>query len=459
MSLPELSIKRPVLATVMTLALVLIGAVSLFRLNIAEYPNMSFPYVTVQISYEGASPEQIDNQITRKVEEAVGEAKGVRHITSVSKEGSAEIGIEFNLEINAAEATQDVRDKLSAVRNELPTGISEPVVARYDMHAEPVAAIVLTSEKLTQRELSILVEEQIKSALQQIAGVGQLNIYGKEDREIQLLLNSESLRAFSLSPADVSEKISKSIKETSGGNLENETQRLSVVTKISIPSPQSFSDLMIAERNNYPIYFRQIGEVKNTVKDRTAVARYDGKQAIGIEVGKQSGANAVKVANAVKAELKKIQEDLPENVSLHLIRDDAERIQESINDVWLNLILGSIFAVLVVLLFLGDFRSTIISALTIPTSLTSAFFFMNVAGFTLNTMSMLGLSLAIGLLIDDAIVVIENIIRHRQQGKDAKQAAADGTKEIVLAVMATSFSIIAVFLPMGFMSGITGEYF
>ena len=459
MSLPEISINRPVLATVLTLSLVLVGLVSLFRLNIDEYPNMSFPYVTVQISYEGANPEQIDNQITRKVEEAVGESKGVRHITSVSKEGYAEIGIEFNLEINAAEATQDVRDKLSAVRNELPTGISEPVVARYDMHAEPVAAVVLTSEDLNQRELSILVEDQIKSALQQIPGVGKLSIYGNEDREIHLLLRPESLRAFSLSPTEVSEKISNSIKEMPGGNFENKNSRLSVITKVSISNPQNFSDLMIAERNNYPIYFRQIGEVKDTVKDRTAIARYDGQQAIGIEVGKQSGANAVKVASAVRSELEKIRENLPENVSLHLIRDDAERIQESINDVWLNLILGSIFAVLVVLLFLGDVRSTIISALTIPTALTSAFFFMNLAGFTLNTMSMLGLSLAIGLLIDDAIVVIENIIRHRQQGKNPKKAAADGTKEIILAVMATSFSIIAVFLPMGFMSGITGEFF
>ncbi len=459
MSLPELSINRPVLATVMTLAMVLVGFVSLFRLNIAEYPNMSFPYVSVQISYERASPEQIDSQVTRRIEEALGEAKGIRHITSVSKEGTAEIGIEFNLEINAAEATQDVRDKLSAVRNELPTGISEPVVARYDMHAEPVAAIVLTSDFLTQRELSILVEDEIKSALQQISGVGKLSIYGNEEREIQLLLDSKSLRAFALSPADISEKISNSLKESSGGNLESKRQKLSVVTKVSVTDAQSFLDLMIAERNNYPIYFRQVGEVKDTVKDRTAVARYDGKQAIGIEIGKQSGANAVKVASAVKVELEKIRQNLPEGVSIHLIRDDAERIQESIDDVGLNLVLGSIFAILVVLLFLGDVRSTVISALTIPTSLISAFFLMNLAGFTLNTMSMLGLSLAIGLLIDDAIVVVENIIRHRRRGKNAKQAAADGTEEIMLAVMATSFSIIAVFLPMGFMSGITGEFF
>lgn len=459
MSLPELSIRRPVLATVMTLSLVLVGLVSLFRLNIEEYPNMSFPYVTVQITYEGAQPEQVDNQITRKVEEAVGEAKGIKHISSVSREGQSEVGIEFNLEVNAQEAAQDVRDKLGAIRGDLPTGISEPIVSRYDMHAEPVVALVLTSEVLTQRELSIIFDEQIKPSLQQIAGVGQLSVYGFEAREIQLLLRLESLQAFSLSPAEIADKLSKELKEIAGGNLENSRQKLSVVTRVGISDPQNFLDLMIAQRKDYPIYFRQIGSVQDTVKDRDSVARYDGKPAIGIEVGKQSGANAVKVAQAVKAELENIQKNLPEKVSVQIIRDDAERIQESINDVWLNLILGSIFAVLVVWIFLGDIRSTLISALTIPTSLTGAFFFMNLAGFTLNTMSMLGLSLAIGLLIDDAIVVIENVIRHRKMGKDAKTAAALGTKEIVLAVMATSLSVVAVFLPMGFMSGITGEFF
>lgn len=459
MSLPELSIRRPVLATVMTLSLVLVGLVSLFRLNIEEYPNMSFPYVTVQITYEGAQPEQVDNQITRKVEEAVGEAKGIKHISSVSREGQSEVGIEFNLEVNAQEAAQDVRDKLGAIRGDLPTGISEPIVSRYDMHAEPVVALVLTSEVLTQRELSIIFDEHIKPSLQQIAGVGQLSVYGFEAREIQLLLRLESLQAFSLSPAEIADKLSKELKEIAGGNLENSRQKLSVVTRVGISDPQNFLDLMIAQRKDYPIYFRQIGSVQDTVKDRDSVARYDGKPAIGIEVGKQSGANAVKVAQAVKTELENIQKNLPEKVSVQIIRDDAERIQESINDVWLNLILGSIFAVLVVWIFLGDIRSTLISAVTIPTSLTSAFFFMNLAGFTLNTMSMLGLSLAIGLLIDDAIVVIENVIRHRKMGKDAKIAAADGTKEIVLAVMATSLSVVAVFLPMGFMSGINGEFF
>lgn len=459
MSLPELSIKRPVLATVMTAALVLLGAVSLLNLGIAEYPNMTYPYVSVQITYEGAKPEQIDSQIVRKVEEAVGEARGVRHITSTSTEGTADIGIEFAMEIDAAAATQEVRDKVSAIRDDLPKGINEPVVARYDMNADPVAAIAITSDTMSQRELSILVEDKVKPALQQISGVGKLSVFGQEKREIQMLMRPESLRAFALSPAEVADNVEKGMKETPGGVLRNSMGRLSLSTKIQVDRPQDLENLMIAQRGGQPVYFRQIGQTRDTIKDSTSVARYDGIRGIGIEVGKQSGGNAVKVAADVKAELLKLQKELPDTVQVHLVRDDAQRIKDSMHGVYEDLILGGILAVLVVFIFLGDLRSTLISAVTIPTSLIATFFAMSAAGFTINTMSMLGLSLAIGLLIDDAIVVVENIIRHREKGENPQEAAALGTKEIVLAVMATSFSVLAVFMPMGFMTGSVASFF
>lgn len=459
MNLPELSIQRPVLATVLTIVLTLLGLVSLLHLNLAEYPNMSYPYVTVQVNYEGARPEQMDNQVVRKIEEAVGEALGVRHITSKSQEGHAEIGIEFAMEVDPAVATQEVRDKVSAIKSELPTGIEEPVVARYDMNSEPVAAIALTSVKLSQRELSILVEETVKPALQQISGVGKLSVYGEEKREIQMLMRPESLRAFAVSPAELAEGITKAIKETPGGNLENRASTLSVSTQLKLSRPQDLAGLMVARRGGQPLYFHQIGTVEDTVKDPASVARYDGAMAIGIEVGKQSGGNAVKIATAVKEELAKLQDSLPADVMVHLVRDDAKRIEESIHSVYEDLLLGGIFAVMVVFLFLGDIRSTLISAVTLPTSIVSTFFFMNLFDFSINTMSMLGLSLAIGLLIDDAIVVVENIIRHRERGESPELAAAEGTKEIVLAVMATSLSVVAVFLPMGFMKGAVAGVF
>lgn len=459
MSLPEISIKRPVFATVTLLALILLGLVSYFRMNVDEMPDASFPYVSVSITYEGAQPEQVDSQITKKVEEAVGEAKGVKHIRSTSREGQAEIGIEFNLDIDPAAATQDVRDKVSAVRGELPDNIKEPVIARYDMKAAPVVAIAITSETANLRELSILVEDVIKPRLQKIGGVGQLKISGLQKREIQLLLERDKVVAFGFSIPEITQRLQQENQDIPAGKLTAASQELSVRTAGNFKAPQDFLSVVIGTRNGAPVYYRQIGTVKDTIKDTETIARFDDQQAIGLEVGKQSGANAVNVAKQVKAELENIQQSLPTGIALHMVRDDAERVENSIHEVWFDLIIGGFFAVMIVLWFLGDWRSTVISTLTIPASIVATFFFMKLAKFSINSMSLLGLSLSVGLLIDDAIVVIENIIRHRQMGKPALKAAAEGTKEITLAVMATTFTVVAVFIPVGFMSGASGQFF
>ncbi|MDU2065585.1 MAG: efflux RND transporter permease subunit [Sporomusaceae bacterium] len=459
MSLPEISIKRPVFATVILLALILLGAVSYFRMNVDEMPDTSLPYVSVMITYEGAQPEQVDAQITQKVEEAVGEAKGVKHIRSTSREGEAEIGVEFNLEIDPASAIQDVRDKISAIRSELPDKIKEPVIARFDMKAAPVVAVALTSETANSRELSVFVDDVIKPRLQKIAGIGQLKISGRQQREIQLLLDQEKMTSFALSIPEITERLQQENLDVPAGKLSASKQELSVRTAGNFKNPQDFLNVVVGIRNGSPIYYRQIGTVKDTIKDIETIARYDNQPAIGLEIGKQSGANAVKVGNEVKAELQKIQKNLPTGMVLHLVRDDAQRVEDSIHEVWFDLIMGGFFAVFVVLWFLGDWRSTFISAIAIPVSIVATFFFMKLAGFSINSMSLLGLSLSVGLLIDDAIVVIENIIRHRQMGKSAIQAAAEGTKEISLAVMATTFTVVAVFLPVGFMSGAVGQFF
>lgn len=459
MSLPELSIKRPVFATVTLLALILLGIVSYFRMNVDEMPDVSFPYVTVSITYEGALPEQIDTQVTKKVEEAVGEAKGVKHIQSTSREGEAEIGIQFNLDIDPSVATQDVRDKVSAIRGELPDTIKEPVIARYDMKAAPVVAIALTSETGNLRELSILVEDVVKPRLQKIGGVGQLKISGLQKREIQLLLDPDKLAAFGFSIPEITQRLQQENQDIPAGKLMGTGQELSVRTAGNFKEPQDFLSVVIGTKNGAPVYYRQIGTVKDTIKDIGTIARYDDQHAIGLEIGKQSGANAVNVAKQVKAELEKIQHDLPPGITLHMVRDDAQRVEESIHEVWFDLIIGGLFAVIIVLWFLGDWKSTVISALAIPASIVATFFFMKLAKFSINSMSLLGLSLSVGLLIDDAIVVIENIIRHRQMGKTAVEAAEEGTKEIALAVMATTFTVVAVFFPVGFMSGVVGQFF
>lgn len=459
MHLSEISIKRPVFATIILAAMIFMGAVSYGRMNVDEMPDTSLPYVSVSITYEGAQPEQVDAQVTQKVEEAVGEARGVKHIESTSREGEAEINIEFNFGIDPAAAAQEVRDKVSAIRGELPDTIKEPVISRFDINAQPVVSVAVTSETASTREISIFVDDVMKPRLQKINGIGQMTISGRQEREIDLLLDLEKLNAFGLSITEVGQKLKMVNQDVPAGKFQDKEQQLSVRTAGNFSAIQQFESVPVGTRDNESVYFWQIGTAKDTIKDVTTTARYDGKPAVGIAIGKQSGGNAVKVATAVKEELKALEKEMPSGMELHMVRDDAQRVDESITEVWFDLIIGSIFAMLIVFWFLGDWRNTVISALAIPASIISTFLFMKIAGFSINSMSLLGLSLSVGLLIDDAIVVIENIIRHRRMGKEAKKAAIDGTKEIAMAVMATTFTVAAVFLPVGFMSGVDGQLF
>lgn len=459
MSIPELSIKRPVFTTVVLLALLLLGMVSYTKMNVDEMPDTSFPFVSVTITYEGAQPEQVDSQVTKKVEEAIGEARGIRHIESISREGEGELNVEFNFGINPSEAAQEIRDKIGGIRGELPDGIKEPVISRFDMNAQPVASVALTSETASVREISIFVEDVLKPRLQKLEGVGQLTVSGLEEREVQLLLDIDKLNAYNLSVTEVAEQLRLANQDIPAGKLENNVREFNVRTSGNIVSVKGYDKVVVGKRHEEPVYFWQIGQVRDAIKDRTTTARYDGKPAVGITIGKQSGGNAVKIATAVKRELKLLEEELPAGIELHLIRDDAQRVEDSISDVWYDLLLGSFFAVLIVFWFLGDWRSTVISSLAIPTSIVATFLFMKLAGFSINSMSLLGMSLSVGLLVDDAIVVIENIIRHRRMGKSSLMAASEGTKEITLAVMAATFTVAAVFLPVGFMSGIDGQMF
>ena len=459
MSLPELSIRRPVFMTMVLVLLVLLGIVSYQKMDVNEMPDASYPFVSVSVTYDGAQPEQIDEQVVRKIEEAVSEAKGVRHITSTSTEGSADVGIEFKIGIDPAEAAQDVRDKVSAVRGDLPDGVKEPVISRFDMNAAPVAAIALTTEDGDLRELSAFVNDTLKPQLQKVAGIGQIQVSGNTKREVELLLSQDKLNEYGLAISDVAASLKAVNQDIPAGNFDNSGRQTAVRTAGAFRSLNDVYRAELATRGAQPILFEQVGMAKDTVKEATALCRYDGTPAIGIEIGKQSGGNAVRVAADVKKTLDRLKDDLPAGVSVHLVRDDAARITQSMDDVRKDLILGGFFAVVIVFWFLGDWHSTVISALAIPTSIAAAFTFMHLGHFSINTMSLLGLSLSVGLLIDDAIVVVENIIRHRQMGKDAKTAALDGTKEIVLPVMATTFSVAAVFLPVGMMSGVDGQYF
>ncbi len=459
MSLPKISISRPVFMTMVLVLLVLLGLVSYQKMDVNEMPDASYPYVSVSVTYEGAQPEQIDEQVVRKIEEAVSEAKGVRHITSTSTEGSADIGAEFKIGIDPAEAAQDVRDKVSAVRGDLPEGVKEPVISRFDMNAAPVAAIALTTQDGDLRELSQFVNDTLKPQLQKVAGVGQIQVSGQTTREVELLLSQEKLNEFGLSISEVTQGLQAVNRDIPAGTLDHAGQQTTVRTAGAFRSLDDVYSVVLGTRGRQPIRFEQVGRAQDTVKEPTTLCRYDGEAVIGVEIGKQSGGNAVRVATDVKKTLARLEKELPAGVSVHLVRDDAARITQSMDDVWFDLIVGGFFAVLIVFWFLGDWHSTVISALAIPTSIAAAFSFMHLGHFSINTMSLLGLSLSVGLLIDDAIVVVENIIRHRNMGKDARTAALDGTQEIVLPVMATTFSVAAVFLPVGLMTGMVGQYF
>ena len=459
MSLPKISISRPVFMTMVLVLLVLLGLVSYQKMDVNEMPDASYPYVSVSVTYEGAQPEQIDEQVVRKIEEAVSEAKGVRHITSTSTEGSADIGIEFKIGIDPSKAAQDVRDKVSAVRGDLPEGVKEPVISRFDMNAAPVAAIALTTQDGDLRELSQFVNDTLKPQLQKVAGVGQIQVSGQTTREVELLLSQEKLNEFGLSISEVTQGLQAVNRDIPAGTLDHAGQQTTVRTAGAFRSLDDVYSVVLGTRGRQPIRFEQVGRAQDTVKEPTTLCRYDGEAVIGVEIGKQSGGNAVRVATDVKKTLARLEKELPAGVSVHLVRDDAARITQSMDDVWFDLIVGGFFAVLIVFWFLGDWHSTVISALAIPTSIAAAFSFMHLGHFSINTMSLLGLSLSVGLLIDDAIVVVENIIRHRNMGKDARTAALDGTQEIVLPVMATTFSVAAVFLPVGLMTGMVGQYF
>lgn len=348
--------------------------------------------------------------------------------------------------------------KSVAYGGELPDSVKEPVISRFDMNAQPVVTVALSSDTASLREISIFVEDVLKPRLQKISGVGQLTISGREEREIQLQLDLDKLNAYGLSVAEVGQHMEAANQDIPGGKVGGQEELL-VRTAGNFHSLDQFNQVIVGSRNEIPLYFWQVGKPQDTIKDKTSTARYDGKPAVGISVGKQSGSNTVQVASDVKKELERIRPILPEGIEMHLVRDDASRIADSLSQVKEDLLTGTVFTILIVFWFLGDWRSTVISSLAIPISIVGTFFFMKLAGFSLNTMSLLGLTLSVGLLTDDAIVVIENIIRHRQMGQTAKEAALQGTEEITLAVMAATFTVAAVFLPVGFMSGSDGQMF
>ncbi len=458
MWLADTSVKRPVFATMVIMALVVLGAVSYPEIGVDLFPKVDYPLVTISTHLNGASPEVIDVDITDKIEGTVNTINGVKTITSSSTEGDSRITVEFVLERDIDLAVQDVREKVALIRNKLPQDIDEPRIAKVDPDATAVMWLNLAGQK-TIRELSTYVDEVLKEKLQRINGVGDIQLFGLQLRQVRVWLDSGKLQAYGISANDVMSALQRQNVELPGGRIESLSKEYTIKVKGEFLNVPDFHDLVIAYDRGAPVRLRDVGRVEDGMEERRTIARFNGVPAVTMGVQKQSGTNTVAVVDAVKAEIDKINKTLPPGMTLNIAIDQSVFIRRSIEEVQKHLILGSIFAVLAVFIFLGNFRTTLISAVALPISIIATFALIRAFGFTFNNMTMLALTLSVGLLIDDAIIVIENIYRHVEEGMAPREAATFATTEIGLAVMATTFAIVAIFLPVAFMKGMIGRFF
>ena len=457
--LSGVAIARPVFTVMLMLALVVLGVFSFRRLPIDEMPEVDLPFVGVSVVYPGASPETMEREVTRRLEEAFNTVQGLDRITSYSLEGVAQLILEFELGRSADEAAADVRTRIDVVRRDLPTDIEPPVVEKFDFGALPILSLALSSEVLGIPTLTRTADEVVRRRLETVTGVGSAELAGGLLREVHIELDVRAMQALGVSLPEVTAALQLQNLEVPAGRLERGTGERLVRIMGRIREAQEFAGIVVATRNARPIRLGQFARIIDTTEEERSLAFVNHERAVSIDIRKVSGANTVAVADAVKEEIARIRADLPAGTRLEVIRDNSVFIRTSVHDVMRELLIGALLTVLVVMLFLNDFKATLITSFALPVSVISAFILMNALGFTLNVLTLMGLSLSIGILIDDAIVVIENIVRHRELGEDHFTAARRGTREIFLAVMATTFSIVAVFVPVAFMGGIIGRFF
>ncbi len=459
MFLSDLSIKRPVLATVMMLTLVALGLFSYRRLSVDMYPDVEIPVVSIVTVYEGASPETVEREVTKRIEEAVNPISGVKHVMSISRESVSTVVVEFRLEVRVDDAAQDVRAKVSGIRGDLPKAIDEPIIQKLDFANMPIVSLAVRSDTMPPRELSTLVEKKVKRRIESISGVGKVNLVGLLKREVAVDINPAKLESLGMGVDQVIGGLQSENVNTPLGRLKRGDSEYPLRVSGKPDMVEQFKTMVIGEKDSRPITLDEVADVKDSIEEQRTVALVNGVPAVGLDILKQSGANTVDVVDSVKKIVGKIQQDLPEGVTMTVVRDGSIMIRDSVHDVQKTMIEGGVLTILIVFLFLNSWRSTVITGLTLPISVISSFIVMNFMGMTLNVMTLMALSLAIGMLIDDAIVVRENIVRHLEMGKDHFKAARDGTSEIGLAVLATTFSIVAVFVPVAYMKGIVGRFF
>ncbi len=464
MWLTRVSINNPVFAAMIMLALMVIGLLATQRMQVEEFPDIDFPFVVVNTVYPGASPEIVETDITKQIEDQINTIAGVKEVTSVSREGLSQVIVQFDLNVSSDVAAQNVRDKLALVTPTFRDEVKDPVVAQFNPADVPVVSVAFRSTTLSMKDLSTYLDNKVIKQLQTVTGVGQVNMLGDRKRQIRIVLQPAQLNAYGVSVNQVVNALKSENVEIPIGTLTHQNQEMVVQINGRVKSPNEFNQIIVAQNRGInglttPVYLSQVAQVVDGQAEATTGSYQDGEPAVAMDIIKTSDANVISVVDNTKQRLAEIEQTLPKGVTMTVVADSSRSIRGALYNVVRTLIEGAFLAVLIVWLFLGSWRSTIITGLTLPISMLGTLAAVWTLGFSINMMTLLALALCIGLLIDDAIVVRENIVRHVAMGKHHRAAALDGTKEIGLAVLATTLVIVAVFLPVAFMGGIIGRFF
>jgi HAE1 family hydrophobic/amphiphilic exporter-1 len=458
MGLAALCVRRPVFATMLIMALVVLGVASFRELGVDLYPKVDIPVVTITTVLPGASAEEMETEVTKPIEEAVNTIQGIDELRATTVEGVSRVIVTFLLERDTDQATQDVRDKVAVILRRLPAGIDPPVIEKADPDAAPIMSISVSGDR-SLREITEIADKQVKQQLEGVSGIGQVLLIGARKRAIQIQIDAEKLSALGLNIGQVSQALQRQNIEIPSGRIDQGKRELTLRTLGRVSSPEQFRDLIISVNNSVPIRLRDFAIVTDSYEEPRDLARLDGKPSITLLVRKQSGTNTVHIIDTVKAKLADISKALPPDLNASVIRDQSTFIEGSVNAIYEHLLLGGMFASLVVLFFMRNWRATLIAALAIPTSLVATFTVMRALGYTLNSLTLLGLTVSVGIVIDDAIVVLENIFRYIEEKKFRPfDAAVEATREIGLAVMAATLSLVVIFAPVVFLGGIPGRF-
>ncbi|MCH8619261.1 efflux RND transporter permease subunit [Undibacterium sp. TS12] len=459
MFLSDFSIKRPVAMIVIIITLMCIGLLALKKLKVNQIPDVEEPVLVISIPYPGASPDTVEREIINRLEKSLQSITGVYQVRSTANEGSAVITIVFNFNKNMIEASDEVRNAIASIRYKLPVEMREPILERRDPSAQPIMQLALTSDALTHAEISRMAEDELSDKFRAVDGVATVSVDGSLKRELTVLLHAQKLREYNVSVAEVVTALRNQNTTAPVGKVKGRLDEQSIRLIGRIESPAEFQNIVIKRRGNELVRLAQVADIADSFAEINGFSVRNGKPNVGISVTRSRDASTVTVASKIRSLVADINKTLPAGTKMEVTQDGGKDAQSSLNNVIESLMFGAVLTIFVVYVFLNSWRSTLITALSLPTSVIAAFIAVWLCGFTLNFMTLLGLSLAIGVLIDDAIVVRENIVRHMEMGADRRTAASNGTKEIGLAVAATTFSIIAVFIPVAFMPGVSGEWF